>query len=186
MGGSLEDKDITTVLENLPFIIESCVETGTYKGQSSKLLSEYFPEVHTIEIYEPLYQEAQRNNEGIERIRYYLGDSLEHLKEIVPSLNCPSLYFIDAHISGNDSSWNHKDKCPLFKELDTILSKSNDPHIVLIVDDYRLFDSDLPYYTEWRGITPKSILDCVSSHNYKIHVSYIYNDRFVVVCNGKN
>ena len=123
MGGPLTDEEIKDVREGCPFVVKTAVETGTYKGHSAKLLSTNFDKVHTIEIHEPLFLEAQQNNKDVNNTTYHLGDTLQLLPEIVKNISKePCLYFIDAHISGSD--WNKEDKCPCLKNLILSLPKS--------------------------------------------------------------
>ena len=86
--------------------------------------------------------------------------------------------FIDAHISGFDSSWNKEDKCLLFKELDIIIANSTNREVVFIFDDLRLFDSNEPWYTEWKGANTKAISDKLVEAGWIIGSSYQKNDRY--------
>lgn len=181
MGGPLTDEEIKDVREVCPFVVKTAVETGTYKGHSAKLLATNFGKVHTIEIHEPLFHEAQENNKDINNITYHLGDTLQLLPGIVKNTSTePCLYFIDAHISGCDSSWNKEDKCPLFKELDIIIANSTNREVVFIFDDLRLFDSNEPWYTEWKGVNTKTISDKLVEAGWVIGISYQKNDRYYV------
>lgn len=178
MGGSLNEDEIITFKNNLPFECKVIVETGTYRGESAKLLSKFFERVHTIELCEPLYHEAQRNNADCKNIDYYYGDSLKVLpfiaKDIPQGTNCA--FFLDAHISGSDSSWNGTDMVPLLKEIN-IIQNHFTGNIALIIDDVRLFDQN-----DWSGITQKSILKLIHENAPQRSVKYYYeNDRLYIV-----
>jgi len=174
MGGSLTEEEITTVLDKFPAYkaIKTFVETGTYKGETSRLASKVFDVVHTIEIMPSLYQEARLTgcNAGITNIIYHLGDSVQILKhlQLVP---VPSVFFIDAHQSGCDTG-NNGTNVPLLQELDVILEKNMHP-CIFIFDDVRLFDK----YWDWKNITETSILAQFKGRDKH---SFVSNDRLVV------
>lgn len=181
MGGSLTDDEISTFLSCYNKItgnqdIKAAVETGTYKGESSKVLSKFFSEVHTIEIQKKLFIEAQINNQDSRNIHYYLGDSVSKLPEIISKLKGPALFFIDAHISGSDSSWNQKNLVPLFQELDVVLSTSKYNNI-FIFDDVRLFNK----FDDWKGITTETIKQKFKTYNKKIVNDFVKDDRYYVI-----
>lgn len=153
------------------------IETGTYKGHSSRLASKYFDRVKTIEIFEPLYLEAKKwgDDEKIQNIDYYLGDTLAVLPKIVQEQVKPAFYFIDAHISGMDSSWNGTVTVPLMNELEIVLkNNTRKSAFIICFDDLRLFN--LP--PDWTGIHCQSIIDKIEAFNFKVVDNYVKNDRF--------
>lgn len=176
MGGSLTDDEIKFVLQNTPFIVETAIETGTYKGESTRKLSKFFKTVYTIEIQQTLYNEAKNNNKDISNIKYYLGDSTDILSNIVKEIKTPALYFIDAHISGTDSGWNKKELVPLITELKSILS-NNKNNGIFIIDDLRLFNK----YDDWKGITENTIRDVFLSFKRNIIKEFTLDDRYYII-----
>jgi hypothetical protein len=159
-----------------PFEINSAIETGTYKGESTRMLSKYFKTVDTIEIKEDLYVQSQKNNSDCKNITYHHGDSVSHLENIIKNTTAPRLYFIDAHISGPDSSWNEKEHVPLLKELEVILNNDNSD-CVFIFDDLRLFDN----YSDWKGISKDSIKAQIKNKNRNIFLEFDEGDRYYVI-----
>lgn len=185
MGGSLTDEELKSILELaskffLDFIPTTAIETGTYKGVSTRLLAKFFKHVHTLEINFLLYAEAIRNGKEFQNITYHLGDSVELLPDIVKGAHSASgaqagvLYFIDAHGSGPDSGWNQKENVPLFSELDIIL-KNREPNqpTIYIIDDVRLFDA----YSDWKGITVESIRAKIPN----IVSEFVKDDRYYIL-----
>lgn len=176
MGGSLTDDEMTELISILPYGLVNAVETGTYMGDTSKVLSRYVKNVYTIEIKSELYEIAKSNNDGINNIMYYLGDTIKLLPDICKRLDQPTLFFIDAHISGADTTWNNTQYVPLLEELDIILSNLiNKSNNVFIFDDVRLFDQ----YHDWKGIT----VDTIKEKFIGIPMLYEFvdNDRFYVI-----
>jgi hypothetical protein len=181
MGGSLTDEELKSILELASkffpdFIPTTAIETGTYKGVSTRLLAKFFKHVHTLEINFLLYAEAIRNGKEFQNITYHLGDSVELLPDIVKGVHSAAgvLYFIDAHGSGSDSGRNEKENVPLFSELDIIL-KNREPNqpTIYIIDDVRLFNA----FSDWEGITVESIRAKIPN----IVSEFVKDDRYYIL-----
>jgi hypothetical protein len=85
------------------------VETGTFKGDTTLLLSKYFERVYTIEIDNKLYNEVINRIDN-KNIKFYLGNSSDIISSISDELNLTDskiLFWLDAHWSGDDRvNWN--------------------------------------------------------------------------------
>lgn len=90
--------------------ISLVIETGTFKGESTKKMAEAFDKVITIELDKNLYNltSDKLKNEGYENIKFLCGDSGDIIDDLVKKINEPALFFLDAHWSG-DSSVNWDD-----------------------------------------------------------------------------
>lgn len=179
MGGSLEYKELQPLLEKPIYKhIKYFVETGTYHADTSLMAANHFERVYTTEIKKELYEKSKQKaiDLKVDNINFYLGDSVELLKEIVPNVSEGAVYFIDAHISGQDSGYNGKQLVPLYEELKVILGHKIGPSI-FIFDDVRLFDK----YHDWAGITPQGVTGIFQTMGYKIKTAYIVNDRLFVL-----
>jgi hypothetical protein len=180
MGGSLKQEELIYIKnQGLPYNnIENFVESGTYKGDTAITASKEFKNVYTIEICESLYKNSmlRASNEGIHNIVFLLGDSLEQLKNIMPRVLSGAIFFIDAHISGADSGWNHINRVPLMEELKNILSYRIGPS-VFIFDDLRLWKSKV---WDWAHITNNSIAKKFFENNIEISHMFEKEDRFYV------
>lgn len=185
MGGSLTDEEIIKLLENpLYKNIKNFVETGTYKADTTILASKHFNNVFTTEIHQGLYEESKNRvkSMGIKNIMFFLGDSLELLPSIVNMISqteSGSVFFLDAHISGNDSGWNQKICVPLLEELEVILSGPILKNSVFILDDLRFWKDIKPW--DWEHISSQKILDLFKKYNYEVLSSYEENDRFYIL-----
>lgn len=82
------------------FTIDSFIETGTYAGTTAELASKIFRDVFTIEIYEPLYINAQKRLKSKRNIHFLLGDSVEYFRNFNYYFPPRSLIWLDAHYSG--------------------------------------------------------------------------------------
>ena len=180
MGGSLEYNEVKAILQKPIYKnITNFVETGTYKGDTSLMASKYFANVYTMEINEDLYKESKlkAENQNINNIHFYLGDSTELLQVITPKLlDDGAVFFIDAHISGSDSSYNGKQLVPLYEELSIILTHILPPSI-FIIDDVRLFNK----FDDWKNITTEGVLEIFKSFGYSIKSAYTKNDRLFIL-----
>jgi hypothetical protein len=178
MGGSLKEDEICGILNYFPDLskqIKNFIESGTYKGGTTRIASQIFETVHTIEIVPTLYAESQQNNKGISNINYHLGDSVKFLPIIVSKIDSPMFIFLDAHQSGRDTSNNGKN-VPLLEEMKVILSVLKSSSII-VIDDVRLFSK----YWDWMEISPETILKCFE--DFEIIAHFIENDRMIIAVN---
>ena len=180
MGGPLTEEEIDWALNLAPnFKFRHAVETGTCTGTSTRMLARRFSQVFTIEIQKEYHDEAYQKGQeaGLYNIMYLLGDSCFWLPSIMEKISEPTLFFIDAHVSGSGSGWNSKDCVPLLQEAELILKNHKDYPAIFIFDDVRLFSK----YWDWAKISKDSILAMFASHGKKVLHSEEKNDRFYVV-----
>lgn len=155
------------------------VETGTYRGQTSKELSKIFKKVITIEAFDEVYQEALVTLRGIDNITPVLGDSREKLPQILDELkDSKVIFWLDAHYSGNGT---FNSSSPLVAELQLInASKLNDP--IIVIDDARLILSEVEgeeNNSRYATLTD-FIYELSKSNRYISHVG----DKFIAVPNN--
>lgn len=184
MGGSLTENEIDDILTNPVYKdqIGNFVETGTYKGESTMVCAKMIKNVYTIEICEELYHSTKNDllSKGYTNIEFILGDSLVELDGIMKKVeenNMGSIFFIDAHISGMDSSWNKVERVPLVQELNIILKYKIKPS-VFIIDDLRLWKQKC---WDWSHITNEVILSQFEKHKVNVWMSFEKDDRFYIL-----
>jgi hypothetical protein len=135
------------------------VETGTLFGDGAELMSKHFKTVHTIEIQDTLYEKAKARFQGNPGIQCHRGDSVDVLQRL--SLPEPTVFFLDAHWSGDSSvdwvksEWkgytvntgyrgtnpmDPKNQNPLLEEI-MVLVKTIRGEFILYVDDTEKFDA---------------------------------------------
>jgi len=132
------------VLEDFPI----CVETGTNLGWSTETITKIFPEVYTIEIVPALHERAQRTF----NCTCILGDSATELPNVISRLDRPTVFFLDAHWSGDSTTdWSASsfsgygvdtgmgdEQVPLLREIEAIVLF---PHrCAVYIDDMDKFD----------------------------------------------
>ena len=117
------------------------IETGTYMGATARWASENFEKVITIENAPAIFQSTSKRYSAIGNIEFIFGHTTEKLKEIVPALDAPAIFWLDAHWSGGET-YGSRDECPVLAEIG-IINASAHPHCILI-DDARLFTAPPP------------------------------------------
>ena len=123
------------------FSIHTFIETGTYHGDTAIWASQYFQKVFTIEYSKELYEHAIQRVQQISNIECIFGDSRDELPKILPRLEGSSLFWLDAHWSGQ-STYGEADECPLLDEIKILKTSSFNDFI--FIDDARLFTSPPP------------------------------------------
>jgi glycosyltransferase involved in cell wall biosynthesis len=132
---SIDRRLLARLTELLP--LKVFVETGTYEGDSVEAATEFFDELHTIELSEELFGRAADRFEGSPQVHVHQGSSPDVLGELSGRLRRRSvLYWLDAHWCGEGSARGEVE-CPLLFELEAIGSLA--ARSVVMIDDARLF-----------------------------------------------
>jgi len=126
------------------------IESGTHLGFTSMFLSEFAESVHTIEPQEELFKKSIQNFEKFRNINSYLGTSEKVLPRILQGISEASAgkldvsFWLDGHFSQNDTYQGSTDTSIIheLKEIEKYIGRF---HLIsLLVDDIRLFRSDVP------------------------------------------
>lgn len=123
--------------------IEILIETGTYHGDMINANKDYFRNIYSIELDKTLYTKAQIRFQNISHVRLIYGDSSIELSKLLKKIKQPSLFWLDAHYSGEGTAIGDKET-PIESELRLILKHDIKSHVILI-DDARLFGSNSNY-----------------------------------------
>ena len=119
------------------------VETGTYLGDMVEVQKHVFKKVYSIELGVELYSNAVQKFEADKNVFILQGDSGEVLKDLMPKILEPAIFWLDGHYSGGITARGEKE-CPIFEELESIIMAKELSHIILI-DDARLFNGSNDY-----------------------------------------
>jgi hypothetical protein len=113
------------------------IETGTYKGDTTKFFASFGVPVITTEINPDFQAEAKEKLKSFDNITFYLGDSPVEIEKIIPELqNKKIIFFLDAHW-GDDQA--------LERELKIIKNLNVKPFI--IIHDFYVPNSSLQFDT---------------------------------------
>jgi hypothetical protein len=121
--------------------LDDFVETGTFHGHTAAWAAVHFPRVTTIELSPAYHAAAQDRFRSQANVRALAGDSSARLREVVPALAGPALFWLDAHWSGLDTA-GREAECPLLAEI-ALINAVPRTH-TLLVDDARLFCAPPP------------------------------------------
>ena len=113
---------------------DTLIETGTYLGSSSLMVSSLFVEVYTVEA-DPSIAETARllhRSASVDNIHVAVGNSSQFLRSLDRSLISRSVVYLDAHYSGGPTA-RFYGETPLMGELDAVLGLAP----VICIDDMR-------------------------------------------------
>ena len=171
------------------------IETGTHMGDTIIPLEKHFNELHTIEIKEEFFVNVKnkynrsKHNEK-KKINFHLGDSSKVLDKLCPKIQNNAIFFLDGHWSAGNTGKGDKD-CPLYEELQCIMSHHKHNSIV-IIDDCRLFGvgpnkkNEEYCKCDWEDINTQKILHLVDSRmdKYYFAPSKLHKkDRLIIYFN---
>lgn len=131
--------------------LETFVETGTYKAQTSIWAAGEFKNVITIEGYKPRWEKARAHvaaqHPEIINIDFVYGDSRHMLRRVLQQIQAPALLWLDAHWCGEGAQDSHEigDECPLRQELEAVNLHTYSSDMFILIDDARLFTAPPPY-----------------------------------------
>lgn len=118
------------------------VETGTYLGHMVDAQKRNFSRIISIELQSELAHQAKEKFSKYDHIEIIEGDSGQVVRQIVPTLEEPALFWLDGHFSEGITAKGEKDT-PIVEELTSII-QSKLPHLILI-DDARHFNGENGY-----------------------------------------
>jgi predicted SAM-dependent methyltransferase len=149
------------------------VETGTYLGDSAKWASSHFERVITIELSEYYTTEARRRLSLLPNVQILCGNSGHVLREVVPVLEGPSIYWLDGHYSFGITAGENRE-CPVLEELACL--QSLEGHDIILIDDAHMFLAPAPpphKAEQWP--TFGEILYALRSINPSFHIEIMEN-----------
>lgn len=118
------------------------LETGSYKGGGIEVaLGAGYDLVLSIEIhkeYHELCKEKFKTQIADERVELYHGDCLAVLGQILPVVDQPITFWLDAHIDW-ECGVSGRTPSPLIYELQMIKELSPVKNHVILIDDMRVF-----------------------------------------------
>jgi hypothetical protein len=137
-------KELTVRRYGRKFQCKILIESGTFLGDMVEAQRGFFERTVSIELAQPLFEKARdrfRNDRSVDILR---GDSGVLLKQIVPALDRPSLFWLDGHYSAGETAKANV-STPILKELEAAFG-TKETHVILI-DDARLFNGTDDYPT---------------------------------------
>ncbi len=184
---------------------KALVETGTLYGHTAIYASKLFDKVYTIELNEKLHTNARKINQSIANIEFIQGDSGVEVGKLLGRLNHPTVFFLDAHWSGDSTvNWNSSafsgfptdtshtgkvgaaapssvEQVPLDREITAIL-ESFPYEALIIIDDWQsVGKKDHAFAGEdWSHLSQSQLIDQFRD-NKRTSFQYPYDDKHYVI-----
>lgn len=114
-------------------------------GEMVEAQKNNFKQVFSIELGQDLFIKARERFKGDTHVSIRQGDSGQILPQIIHEINEPALFWLDWHYSAGITAKGEKD-CPIYEELEAILSQKQFSHVILI-DDAGHFTGEGDYPT---------------------------------------
>ena len=134
------------------------VETGTYRGDTTHLLSQDSKFVYSIEPEAKLFEAASARFANIANVEIIKGTSEYMFPTLLPELQGDCNFWLDGHFSGGSTFQGAQDT-PIVEELKAIADNmQNFTKLAVLVDDIRCFDPtkegfesypDLNFLVDW-------------------------------------
>ena len=130
------------------------IETGTYYGETTKILSKISMKIISIEADEDLYNLAKKTLSNLKNVELMLGKSENELPKAIQKLkNYKNIcIYLDAHlchdhIKNIKTFGNEENATPIKRELKFIQEcKDEFNKITVLIDDIRLFNEKFQNY----------------------------------------
>jgi hypothetical protein len=137
------------------------VETGTYYGETTRLLSRVARRVLTVELSPTHYRMALRTSKK-PNIELTFGDSREFLRRITPQLTGKICFFLDAHPTNPETTPEGEVDIPILEELRIVTANS---HTTLIIIDDAVGGEGYPSIEAVRNFAAENGYAFSLSHN---------------------
>ena len=130
------------------------VETGTCFGDMLNGVKDSVKKSYSIEIDKTLYKCAIQRFKNDKSVSCKHGDSAIELEEIIKNVDKPTLFYLDAHYSGQGTGRGESDT-PLLRELELLLNLEFENHVILIDDARHLGLGDYPHLSKISDLVKK-------------------------------
>ena len=146
------------------------IETGTFLGQTTRLLAKHGTYVYSIEPEPSLFASARiyfKNHNNVDIIN---GTSEEVLPNLLPQISGDVNFWLDGHFSEGFTFQGVQDT-PILDELNCI-SRNFDKFrkICVLIDDIRCFNPGIPKYSCYPSLD--TLVAWASEHNLVWHIEH--------------
>jgi hypothetical protein len=146
------------------------IETGTYLGQTTHVLSKFASKVYSIEPEPTLFANAKkyfRNHKNVELLN---GTSEEIFPNLLAKINGDINFWLDGHYSEGITFQGQQDT-PILDELKSISANLSRFHrVCVLVDDVRCFNPSQAAYSTYPAIDV--LVDWARSHKLQWHIEH--------------
>lgn len=143
------------------------VETGTWNGEGiDNAIAAGFNKIYSIELSEKHYNLCKNKYKNNPNVNLYHGESFVVLKEIMPKIDEPATFWLDAHYSQGDTALGRY-RCPLMQELEVLRDFAQIHQNTILIDDIRLCGTE-----EFGDVSKDKIISMLMEINPYYKVSY--------------
>jgi len=181
---------------------DNFVETGTLFGHTAIHASYWFKNVFSIELSPELHQQAVDNLRHRDNVTCLYGDSASVLASLLPTIKGASVFFLDAHWSGDNSvDWSTSKfggypvetqklsntdlaeadrQVPLEGELKSIAREHRGRAMVIIDDWQSLGNCNFAFAGEdWRNVDKNTLVEWFECHPRTLFHHRLDEKRYV-------
>jgi len=127
------------------FDVDFLVETGTFRGMMIDACLHRFGQIHSVEIYRPLANDAKRRFAPFSNVCIHEGDSGDILGEILRFQDQRIIFWLDGHYSG-EGTGRGLEETPVLREIAAIREHRSKPNNdIILIDDARCFNGSAGY-----------------------------------------
>ena len=146
------------------------VETGTFMGDTTSVLSKVAKMVYSIEPEPTLFSNAEQKFSNTSNVKIIKGLSEDVLPKLLPRISGNICFWLDGHYSTGITFKGTQDT-PIISELTVIeRNMTQMSKMVVMVDDIRCFD---PRNPEFSAYPPVDVLvDWARKHNLTWHIEH--------------
>jgi hypothetical protein len=165
------------------------IETGLFKGESlNKAINCDFKKLYSIDINPEFINDGLKNFRNYideNKVEILLGNSIDVLKKLLPTINEKITFYLDAHdltykgINGN--LYDKKYECPILEEIDVISNHHIKEHII-IIDDIKMMINGGVGWGEGYGITLDLLKNKILTINEKYNFEIINGINDCLIC----
>jgi hypothetical protein len=164
-----------------PFVKRACIrrnglqgatwiETGTYRGDTTRFLADFASRVYSIEPEPTLFANAARRFKDFANVEIINGLSENVFPDLLPTLRGDVCFWLDGHFSAGVTHKGPQDT-PILDELKSIGENlSNIGRAVVLVDDVRCLNPDLPEYSTYPSLDV--VVDWCRRHDLSWHIEH--------------
>jgi hypothetical protein len=146
------------------------VETGTYLGHTTKLLTKHGSFVYSIEPDPTLSSNAISKFSSYPNVRIIRGLSEEVFPTLLPNLQGDINFWLDGHYSAGITHRGPQDT-PILDELSEISNNLiNFRNVCVMIDDVRCFNPELENYSSYPPLNV--LVDWANSNSLKWHIEH--------------
>jgi hypothetical protein len=146
------------------------VETGTYMGDTTSVLSKVAKMVYSIEPEPTLFSKAEQKFSDTSNVKIIKGLSEDVFPRLLPTIGGDICFWLDGHYSAG-ITFKGPQETPIIDELAAIgRNITHMGRVVVMVDDVRCFDPRNPEFSAYPAVDV--LVDWARKHNLIWHIEH--------------